>query len=424
MNRFTVASTLALLLALAVPAAASADTVSFVSTGAEQTFTVPAGVSSIHVVSIGGRGGISTDGFGARVSGDLAVSPGQVLFVEVAGNGSATGSRLGGFNGGANGGTNNGSGGGGASDLRTVSSSLGGSLSSRLIVAAGGGGGAGASGGPYGGEGGAAGADGAVGAGATQHGDGGKAGTGSSGGAAGGPNGTAGTLGGGGAGGSDNSGLGGGGGGGGYYGGGGGGSGVSDNRGGGGGGGSSFTGTASNATVGADTAGTASITISYTPSATGPGPSATGPGGGDNTIAAASGLAFSNSTFAAESSGPSATNAKTKAPRGTKVSFKLNQAATVRFTVTRRLKGRKSKRGKKTVCVKPTKKNRKKKSCTRVVTLKGSFSRNGATGTNSFHFTGRLNGRKLKPGRYKLVATPTAGGLKGKATSTGFRIVR
>jgi hypothetical protein len=33
-------------------------------------------------------------------------------------------------------------------------------------------------------------------------------------------------------------------------------------------------------------------------------------------------------------------------------------------------------------------------------------------------------GRKLKPGRYRLVATPTAGGIKGKATSSGFRIVR
>jgi hypothetical protein len=45
-------------------------------------------------------------------------------------------------------------------------------------------------------------------------------------------------------------------------------------------------------------------------------------------------------------------------------------------------------------------------------------------GKHSFHFTGRLNGKKLKPGRYRLVATPSAGGNKGKPTSTGFRIVR
>jgi hypothetical protein len=141
-------------------------------------------------------------------------------------------------------------------------------------------------------------------------------------------------------------------------------------------------------------------------------------------VAAASNLAFFDTTFAAEASGPSAYVVRKKAPLGTKVSFKLNEAASVRFTVTQRVKGRKGKRGKKTVCVKPTRKNRKKKSCTRVVTLKGSFSRSGVAGKNSFHFTGRLNGRKLKPGRYRLVATPSAGGKKGKSISTGFRIVR
>jgi hypothetical protein len=145
--------------------------------------------------------------------------------------------------------------------------------------------------------------------------------------------------------------------------------------------------------------------------------------GGTPGPASVSGLGFSHTTFAAESSGPPATNArKKKPPRGTNVSFNLNQAATVRFTVTRRARGRKVNRGKKTVCVKPTRKNRKRKRCTRVVKLKGSFSRNGVAGKNSFHFTGRLRGRKLKPGRYRLVATPTAGGKTGKATSKRFRI--
>jgi hypothetical protein len=140
-------------------------------------------------------------------------------------------------------------------------------------------------------------------------------------------------------------------------------------------------------------------------------------------LAKVSGLAFSNTTFAAESSGPPATNAKKKPPRGTTVSFTLTQPATVRFTVTQRTKGRKGKRGGKAVCVKPTKTNRKRKRCIRV-TLKGSFTRNGIAGRNSFHFSGRLHGRKLTPGRYRLVATPSAGGRKGKAISSGFRIVR
>jgi hypothetical protein len=150
----------------------------------------------------------------------------------------------------------------------------------------------------------------------------------------------------------------------------------------------------------------------------------TQPGGQNQSLAVASNLGFSFNTFAAENSGPPATNARKQARRGTKVSFRLNEAASVRFTVTQRAKGRRVKRGKKTICVKPTKKNRKRKRCTRVVTLKGSFSRTGVAGKNSFHFTGRLNGRKLKPGRYRLVATPTAGGKRGKPTSRGFRIVR
>jgi hypothetical protein len=137
-----------------------------------------------------------------------------------------------------------------------------------------------------------------------------------------------------------------------------------------------------------------------------------------------SGLALSNTTFAAENSGPSATNARKKTARGTKVSFTLNEAATVRFTITRRTGGRKVKRGKKTVCVKPTKKNRKHTRCTSVVRLRGTFSRNGVAGLNSFHFTGRLRGRRLKPGRYRLVATPTLGGKTGKPTSRAFRIVQ
>jgi hypothetical protein len=150
-----------------------------------------------------------------------------------------------------------------------------------------------------------------------------------------------------------------------------------------------------------------------------------GSGGSTQALAAVSGLSFSNTAFAADGSGPPATNAKRKKPpRGTRVSFLLNEAATVRFTVTRRARGRKVRRGKKTVCVKPTKRNRKRKACTRVITLKGSFSRNGVAGKNSFHFTGRLNGKKLKPRRYRLVATPTAGGKKGKPASRAFRIVR
>jgi hypothetical protein len=153
------------------PAAAATTTtalspVTFTSVG-EHAFRVPAGVFSIHVVAIGGKGGGLPDtapgGAGARVEGDLAVRPGQILYAEVGGAGATATEQswslaAGGDNGGGAGGVYNlqdppsaklgltdmsGGGGGGASDVRTFSkrdwpSSW--ALSSRLLVAGGGGG--------------------------------------------------------------------------------------------------------------------------------------------------------------------------------------------------------------------------------------------------------------------------------------------
>src|SRR6267142_1622805 len=75
----------------ALPAGCSFDATSgttscvFSSTGAEQTFTVPAGVTSVHVVALGAAGGSgesgSGGGRGAVVSGDLSVSPAELLYV-------------------------------------------------------------------------------------------------------------------------------------------------------------------------------------------------------------------------------------------------------------------------------------------------------------------------------------------------------
>lgn len=46
-------------LALAPAAHADTSTVTYLYSGAEQTFTVPTGVNGVHVVAIGGRGGSS-----------------------------------------------------------------------------------------------------------------------------------------------------------------------------------------------------------------------------------------------------------------------------------------------------------------------------------------------------------------------------
>ncbi|MFT4264522.1 MAG: glycine-rich protein, partial [Nocardioides sp.] len=125
--------------------AATPETVTFLSTGTEQTFTVPAGVTTVHASAVGGRGdagayGGGAGGYGASVSADLSVTPGQVLYIEVGGNGQGV---TGGFNGGGAGGTgvDNGGGGGGASDIRLAPRAAGTSLGLRVLVAAGGGGG-------------------------------------------------------------------------------------------------------------------------------------------------------------------------------------------------------------------------------------------------------------------------------------------
>jgi hypothetical protein len=132
------------LAALAASAPAQATTVVFPYTGGEGMFVVPAGVTSIQVVAIGGSGGAAEAGGGAaaQVTGNLSVTPGQILYVEVGGKGQSQGEGgAGGFNGGGSGA----GGGGGASDVRISPRSAGLSPDPRLIVA-GGGGGAGSSG--------------------------------------------------------------------------------------------------------------------------------------------------------------------------------------------------------------------------------------------------------------------------------------
>jgi hypothetical protein len=121
---------------------AHATTQVFQPSGVERTWTVPQGITTVKVTAVGADGGdnIGTGGSGARVEGlVLPVTPGQVFYINVGGQGSW---RVGGFNGGGRAGyaTGGGQGGGGASDIRTVSRTEAGSLDSRLLVAPGGGG--------------------------------------------------------------------------------------------------------------------------------------------------------------------------------------------------------------------------------------------------------------------------------------------
>jgi len=101
-------------------ARANATTVSFAFTGSTQTWTVPAGVTSI-TFDISGAGGLNAnysgcEALGGRVQGTMSVTAGAVLTIVVGGK--ATG-QSGGYNGGGNGARPGaGGGGGGATDIR------------------------------------------------------------------------------------------------------------------------------------------------------------------------------------------------------------------------------------------------------------------------------------------------------------------
>ena len=100
------------------------------------------------------------------------------------------------------------------------------------------------------------------------------------------------------------------------------------------------------------------------------------------------------------------------------MSYTLAEDATVEFTVERATKGRR-KGGK---CVA---KRRKGKRCTTYKQIKGSFAQAGKKGANSFKFTGRVGGKKLRPASYRLVAIATdTAGNRGHAVRTAFRIKR
>lgn len=125
----------------AAPAHADTRSTTFTTSG---TFTVPAGITEVHVVAIGASGGraftnSAAGGRGARVEADLAVLPGDELMVRVGGRG-ADGAYPSGGAGGANGGGAGGSftsgGGGGATDVRMGADAL----DHRVLVAGGGGG--------------------------------------------------------------------------------------------------------------------------------------------------------------------------------------------------------------------------------------------------------------------------------------------
>jgi len=93
--------------------------------------------------------------------------------------------------------------------------------------------------------------------------------------------------------------------------------------------------------------------------------------------------------------------ARFRPKKGTTVRYTLSKAATTTFTVERRVNARKFKR------------------------VRGRFKHKGKAGANSFKFKGRVGGRTLRPGTYRLNAVPrdAAGGTGPKARAS-FKVKR
>lgn len=136
----------------------------------------------------------------------------------------------------------------------------------------------------------------------------------------------------------------------------------------------------------------------------------------DTVAAVLSGLSIRPSSFKALPSGASIGS------RGrATVRYRLSENATTTFTVERVLKGRRRGRS----CQAPSAANRRGAVCTRYVKVAGSFRHSGRTGANSFRFTGRIAGRRLGAGSYRMLAvTRDAAGNRGAVKRASFKVKR
>jgi hypothetical protein len=93
---------------------------------------------------------------------------------------------------------------------------------------------------------------------------------------------------------------------------------------------------------------------------------------------------------------------------GARISYALDENATVSFTVKRIIQ--RVVRGRKRTGYRP---------------VRGSFKHAGKVGGNSLRFRGRIGGRRLKPALYRLIALPVdTAGNTGNAVYVRFRVVR
>ena len=145
-------------------------------------------------------------------------------------------------------------------------------------------------------------------------------------------------------------------------------------------------------------------------------PNGTGP---DATAPDVSRLKLARKRFRLGTALPTVAAVKT----GTTIGFSVSEASTVKLTFKRALPGRRVS-GK---CRKPSRRNRGRKRCTRLVAVKGAaITRPVAAGARKIRFSGRISRRKsLKPGAYELTLSATdAAGNVSKPDRAKFTLLK
>ena len=109
--------------------------------------------------------------------------------------------------------------------------------------------------------------------------------------------------------------------------------------------------------------------------------------------------------------------------RTSRVSYRLSEDARVRFTVQRRVIGRK--KGERCLIGKRARRLRRAQKCRKFVGVRRAFSHSGKRGANRFRFSGYVRGGRLRPGAHRMLGVPTdAAGNRGRRLSASFVIAR
>lgn len=132
-------------------------------------------------------------------------------------------------------------------------------------------------------------------------------------------------------------------------------------------------------------------------------------------------IALSRKRFAPYRRGRSLRAKRPRGRRGARLTMRLSEPARVTFRVQRLARGRRHGKG----CVAPRRADRGARRCTRRIRVRGRFRATAGEGRTRLTFTGRVAGKALRRGRYRLLGrAKTRSGDRSPRAVARFRIVR